>query len=436
MADPKKYLLITYYWPPAGGGGVQRWLKMTKYLPNHGWTPVVYTPENGELPVRDDSLLAEVPESLEVVKTPIWEPYSWYKKFTGRKASEKIYSGFINEGKQASFTQKLSVFIRGNFFIPDARRFWINPSIRFLKQYLQEHPVDAIISTGPPHSMHLIALALQQHFGIPWIADFRDPWTQIDFYEQLRLTRWADRRHHALEKKVLQTADRVVTVGWRIAEQLGRIRGKQDVAVILNGYDLVDFADLPPYTPSGKFRIAHIGSMNADRNPEVLWEVLSELSEQHEAFRNALEIFLAGQVDHAVLRSLEQRGLTAQVTRIPFIPHQEVPTALRHSDLLLLVINNTPSAKGILTGKLFEYFGAQRPVLAIGPKDSDIGRLLQQTPAGQLFDYRENHALKTHLTSTFRLWQQGALTVPAQETRQYSRQALSGDFAALLDELV
>ena len=134
-----------------------RWAKMTKYISQYGWAPVVYTPADGETGVHDDSLLNEIPASTTVVKTPIWEPYNLYKAFLGRKKKDKLYSGFINEKKKASVAQKISVFIRGNFFIPDARMFWIKPSVKFLKKYLAENPVDAIISTGPPHSMHLIA---------------------------------------------------------------------------------------------------------------------------------------------------------------------------------------------------------------------------------------------------------------------------------------
>ncbi|MBK9488199.1 MAG: hypothetical protein IPO07_04910 [Haliscomenobacter sp.] len=197
----KKFLLITYYWPPAGGGGVMRWVKMTKYIRQYGWEPVVYTPENGETAAFDESLAKEVAPALQVVKTPIWEPYQLYKQFLGRKKEEKIYSGFINEGKKESLAQKVSVFIRGNFFIPDARMFWIKPSIKYLTKYLKEHPVDAIVSTGPPHSMHLIAEGVHKATGIPWVADFRDPWTNIDFYKDLRLTSWADARHKALEQR-------------------------------------------------------------------------------------------------------------------------------------------------------------------------------------------------------------------------------------------
>ncbi|MDQ3016734.1 MAG: glycosyltransferase, partial [Bacteroidota bacterium] len=273
----KKFLLITYYWPPAGGAGVMRWAKMSKYIAQAGWQPVIYTPSNGEVPVVDPSLVNEIPDDIEVVQTPIWEPYHLYKAFLGRNKKERLYSGFINEKKKASVAQKLSVFIRGNFFIPDARMFWIKPSIRFLKTYLKEHQVDAIVSTGPPHSMHLIAEKIHAMTGIPWIADFRDPWTNIDFYQDLQLTSFADATHKRLERKVLMNATKVVTVTWRSRDEFKELCGRDDIVVIPNGFDDADFHIDPNNKLDDEFSIVHIGSMNKDRNPIGLWAALKEL---------------------------------------------------------------------------------------------------------------------------------------------------------------
>ena len=218
----KRVLIITYYWPPSGGSGVQRWLKMSKYLPENGWQPVIYTPEEGEFPIIDTSLEKDVSPEAEVIRRPIVEPYTLYKRFLGVKETETVKAGFIKEnGEKAGWKEKLSLWIRGNCFIPDARCWWVKPSVRYLKSYLKEHPVDAIISTGPPHSMHLIAMKLKEALGIPWIADFRDPWTEIDYYNDLHLTRWADRKHHRLEREVLTKTDKVITVAPDGARRLG-----------------------------------------------------------------------------------------------------------------------------------------------------------------------------------------------------------------------
>src|SRR4030095_1074602 len=168
----KKVLIITYYWPPGGGSGVQRWLKFVKYLPQTGWQPVVYTPENGEMPVNDSSLTDDIPTGTEVLKTKIWEPYNLYKTFIGADKNVKVSTGFLTEEKKPGMAERLSVWLRGNMFIPDARRFWIGPSIKYLSSYLEKSHVDVIVSTGPPHSMHLIAMKLSEKFNIPWVADF------------------------------------------------------------------------------------------------------------------------------------------------------------------------------------------------------------------------------------------------------------------------
>jgi len=201
----KRVLIITYYWPPSGGAGVQRWLKFSKYLPENGWIPVVYTPENPEYPAIDENLVSEIHPDVEVLKSSIWEPYALYKKFTSRKKDAKLGSGFTSEKDKISKAEKVSRWVRGNWFIPDARKFWIKPSVRFLDTYLKENSIDAIISTGPPHSMHLIALGIKRKYPkIKWIADFRDPWTNIDFVEELRLSKRSMKKHENQELAVLK----------------------------------------------------------------------------------------------------------------------------------------------------------------------------------------------------------------------------------------
>ena len=216
----RKVLIITYYWPPSGGAGVQRWLKFVKYLPNLGWEPVVYTVENGEYPVMDKSLNEDVSAALKVIKTPIWEPYNIYKKISGRNKNDTINSGFLAESKKSKFSENLGKWVRGNFFIPDARKYWIKPSIKYLSNFLNDNPADLIISSGPPHSTHLIAMDLKNKFQIPWVSDFRDPWTNIDFYKELKLTNWADAKHKRLEKHVLTNSDLVLTVGNQLKQEL------------------------------------------------------------------------------------------------------------------------------------------------------------------------------------------------------------------------
>lgn len=429
----KKVLIISYYWPPAGGGGVQRWLKMTKYLPETGWQPVIYTPSNGEAPVIDESLLEEIHEDVVEVKTPIWEPYNLYKFFTGKKKDQRVYSGFINDGKE-TWKQKLSVFVRGNLFIPDARKFWIKPSIRFLRKYLKENPVDAIISTGPPHSMHMIALGVSKYFDVPWIADFRDPWTNIDFYNQLRLTAMGDRSHRRMEAAVLKNATRVVTVTPSWAKDFVKLSGREDITVITNGYDPADFEDRQTQ-PDGKFSICHIGSMNKDRDPHLLWQALQERIKDP-AFRDKLVIRLIGQVDHSILGSIDAAGLTPFLEHIPFVPHSEVIGHLCSSFVLLLPVNDTPNSLGVVPGKLFEYIGSGRPVLGIGPLEGDSAAILKDSGSGQMVAYDDLGSMNAQLDTLWEKFGSNDRSALKGDIEKYSRRTLAHDYARVLEDLV
>lgn len=428
----KKVLVITYYWPPSGGAGVQRWLKFAKYLREFGWDPIIYTPENPEVPAEDNSLISDVPDDLTILKTRIWEPYSSYKKFVGRKSSDKIKSGFLSEKKGPSITEKVSVWIRGNLFIPDARKFWIKPSVQFLKNYLIQHPVDAIVSTGPPHSMHLIAMQLAQHLKLPWLADFRDPWTNIDFYQELKLSKTSDRKHHQLEEKVLRMADRVVVATPGMKRDFESILSRS-YDVITNGFD----------EPMSKqvehmdelFSIAHIGSMVPARNPEILWQALKELKKENKSFAEKLEIKLIGQIDYSVRESIEVFGLVDHLKTIDYLPHDKVILTQQQSQLLLLLINDSPNANLVLTGKVFEYINANRPIVCIGPTHGDAAALISETNTGITLDYSDLKGLKMAILSFFIRYQEGDLKPKSRDIEKYSRKNLTGDLASILNAL-
>ncbi len=429
----KKLLVITYYWPPSGGAGVQRWLKFVRYLREFGWEPVVYCPENPEYPETDPSLGRDVPAGIEVLKHPIWEPYLLYKKLQGRKKEERISAAFLSEKKRNRFIEAISVWIRGNLFIPDARRFWIAPSVKFLLRYLETHPVDAIASTGPPHSTHLIAAGVAQKSGIPWLADFRDPWTNIDFYRDLRLTARADRRHRELEERVLRQADAVTVISRSMAEDFRRIVAR-DYTVITNGYDEADLSGPEPERDT-KFSIAHIGTMVSTRNPETLWEALKQLLKELPELADDLEIKLVGRVDHTVTASLESYGLAGFVNRTEYLPHDRVTDCQRRSQVLLLLINNTPNAAMILTGKFFEYLAARRPVLCLGPVDGDAAQILKETGAGLISGFGDVALMKAHVSEFYRQYRDGTLGISSHGTEKYSRKELTRSLARVLDRI-
>lgn len=431
----KRVLIITYYWPPSGGSGVQRWLKMSKYLPGNGWQPVIYTAEDAEYPVEDPSLAQDVAPEAEVIRRPIVEPYTFYKKFLGMKKGEKVKAGFINEGaKKSGWKESLSVWLRGNLFIPDARCWWVKPSVKFLTGYLKDHPVDAMVSTGPPHSMHLIARALHIKFNIPWVADFRDPWTDIDYYKDLKLTRCADKKHHRLERQVLTEATRVVTVGWDCAKGLEN-HGTKDVAVITNGYDFSEIFN-EKYQKTSTFTMSHIGIIGANRNPETFWETLSEICVETDE-NKSLKIRLIGQTDNSVMESIKRNKIENYVEIIPYIPHNQVIEEQRKSDVLLLFVNNTPNAKGILTGKLFEYMASGRPILCIGPEDGDSARILNETKTGITVDFDDKEKMKSVILDLIAKHKENQLiTNGVKAVEKYSRRNLTKEFVTILNEIV
>ena len=432
----KRVLIITYYWPPSGGSGVQRWLKMSKYLPEFGWQPVIYTTENAEYPIIDSSLEKDIAPNIEVIRRPIVEPYTLYKRFLGIKKEETVKMGFIHEKeKKKGWKENLSLWIRGNLFIPDARCWWVKPSVRYLKNYLQDHPVDAIISTGPPHSMHLIAMKLKKDLGIPWIADFRDPWTEIDYYNDLHLTRRADRKHHRLELEVLTQADKVVTVAPDGARRLGRI-GNRNVRTIYNGFDRDDDAQTP-VSLSDTFTITYLGVLSKAQNPNNLWQAMAELIKEDSGFDKNLKINMIGQIDSTVVSSIDEYGLTQHVNYSPCIPHDQVSAAHRSSTLLLLLLmpDSEPRAKGLVTGKLFEYMASGRPILCIGPENGDAARILKETQAGVTVRFEDRERMKETIKGLYqKYWEEGLPSNENKKMEKYSRKALAGEYGRLLDK--
>ena len=427
----KKVLIITYYWIPSGGAGVQRWVKFAKYLRQYGWEPIIYTPENPEYPSIDHSFEKDIPADITVLKTPIWEPYNVYRNLTGKK-NQAINAGFISENKKQGWKDKLSIWIRGNFLIPDPRRFWIKPSVGFLSDYLKENPVDAIITTGPPHSMHLIGMGLKKNFpSLPWVADFRDPWTNIDFYKDLNLTWFADKIHHKLEREVLQKADTVLVVSRGMEEEFAPMKPKK-LQVITNGYDESD-VQVGTLALDGRFSISHIGTLNAARNPRIVWKVLSEICAENVDFKKDLQIQLVGKVDFSVLEDIQSYGLQEQLLKIDYLSHSEAIAKQNSSQVLMLLINQSGNAKGILTGKFFEYLAAKRPILAVGPTDGDAAVVLNETGAGVMVDFADEQAAKPAILNYYNQYKKGTLSVQSESVERFSRRSLTGELTGLLD---
>lgn len=417
---PKKLLIITYYWPPAGGPGVQRWLKFVKYLPDFGVQPIVYIPQNPTYPIIDKELENEVSKEAIILKQPIFEPYQLASFFSKNK-TKKISSGIIPNQKKQSFLEKFFLWVRGNLFIPDARVFWVKPSVKFLKKYIAAQDIDTIVTSGPPHSLHLIGMQLKEDLNVKWFADFRDPWTTIGYHKQLKLSDYASKKHKNLEKKVLNNADEIIVTSKTTKAEFELLTNKP-IAVITNGYDVEKVAKEPLDT---KFSLAHIGSFLSERNPTILWESLSELTSEIPDFGNDLEIKLIGAVSQEVVSTIADYKLEAYVNNLGYVSHAEAVAHQRKSQVLLLIEIDSDITKSIIPGKLFEYMVSERPIVAIGPKDSDFAEIINATNTGSFFQYNEKEALKQQVRLHYNLYKDNNLKVFAVGLQQYSRKYLT-----------
>ena len=425
--EQKKLLIITYYWPPAGGPGVQRWLKFVKYLPDFNVQPIVYIPENPTYPIVDEGLMSEVSEKAIILKNKIFEPYQ-LAGFLSKKETKKISSGIIPAAKKQSFVEKMMLWVRGNLFIPDARKFWVNPSVQYLKKYIQENNIDTIVTSGPPHSLHLIGLKLKLELGVKWFADFRDPWTTIGYHKALKLSSYADKKHKALEHQVLNTADTIIVTSKTTKTEFQAITNKP-IEVITNGYDV---ENVPKQTLDEKFTLAHIGSFLSDRNPKILWESLQELISENELFKVHFQLKLIGKVSQEILDSISEFKLDAYLNNLGYVSHSEAVKHQKASQVLLLIEIDSEETKSIIPGKLFEYMVSERPIVAIGPKDSDFAEIITSTNTGTFFTYNEKERLKKTILSNFELYLEKKLQVYPVGLQLYSRKNLTEKLAKLI----
>ena len=422
----KRALIITYYWPPAGGPGVQRWLKFVTYFKDFGIEPVVFIPDNPHYPLQDKSIVSEIPEGIEIIRFPIKEPYGFAKIFSKKKTNQ-VSSGIITNKNQSAL-EKLLLWIRGNFFIPDARIGWVKPAVGFLKEYLAKNDMDIVISSGPPHSLHLIGMALKEKLGIKWVADFRDPWTTIHYHQSLRLNKRAQKKHLKLESKVLINSDLVVVTSARTKKEFQKITSVP-IEVISNGYDILE--KIEPNLDA-QFSIVHIGSLLTNRNPELLWEILSELKDENKVFSKNLLIKLVGVVSEDVLKSLAVFGLTENYKILGYVSHQEAIQIQHDAQVLLLVEMDSPETKSIIPGKLFEYVAANRPILAIGPEGSDVEGIIKETNTGVYFKYTDKEKLKQQLQLYYEAYLKANLNVNSKNIEKYSRSALTKSLSTIL----
>ena len=423
----KKALIITYYWPPAGGPGVQRWLKFVKYLPEFNIDPVVFIPKNPNYPIIDESLALEVSEDVTIINHPINEPYKW-AGFFSNKSSKTISKGIISEEQEQSFIEKVMLYVRGNFFIPDARVGWVKPSVSFLLDYIKKEGIETIITTGPPHSVHLIGLQLKQKLKVKWLADFRDPWTTIGYHKQLKLTSASKAKHKSFEKQVLNSSNQIIVTSFVTKQEFQNMTNKP-IEVITNGYDddaAVDFI------MDTKFTLSHIGSLLSKRNPEILWRVLNELISENDDFSKDFQLNFIGSISKKVLESIKNFNLSNYINEVGYLSHKEAIINQKKSQLLLLIEIDSEDTKCIIPGKLFEYMVSNRPIVAIGPKDSDVEKIIKETNTGHYFNYSDYESLKRIILEHYKAFQNKTLQSHPIGLQKYHRKALTKSLANLL----
>jgi glycosyltransferase involved in cell wall biosynthesis len=426
----KKLLIITYYWPPTGGSGVQRWVKFAKYLGRFGWEPVIYTPSNPEQLATDESLLTDIPVGTTIVKRRIVEPYAMYRKLFGGSSAKGVGVNPLNSQKK-SFKQKLAIFLRGNLFVPDPRVSWVKPSVKFLMKYLQEHPVDAIVTTGPPQSMHLIGMHLREKTGIRWIVDFRDPWTEIHYFKHMGLLPWVAAKHRRMEQRVLETADAIIAVSAPVRDDF-QARTPKPVVLITNGFDPVDFATPAPTLEPDCFSIVHTGLFASDGNPLMLWDVLARKCASDSTFKSQLRIRLAGKTDPEIFEALSVRGLSGNLENLGYQPHWKTVQLQRSANILILPLRQEPEYAKALPGKIFEYMASRRPVLGIGQEKGAAAAMLKECGAGVMYDWDRLEPLSNYVESAWERHLAGTDGPTDGDIDEYSRISLTKKLVEIL----
>lgn len=393
----KKVIIFTYYFPPAGGVAVQRFLKFSKFLPEFGWEPIIVTVNNGSYPYYDESLLREISPSLRVYRTKTFEPFELYNLLRGKKGKAMPVVS-VGSHQERSVFQRVSEYVRANFFVPDARVGWVGYAVKQAEEILKSEKVDAIITTGPPHSTHLIGLQLKQRYGVKWLADFRDPWTGIFYNNLLPRTEATKRKDKTLETKVLQTADYVTVISPGMKQEFEDRAQKIDV--LFNGYDEDDFNALENATEGNTvFTIRYIGNLMASQNVDGLWKALQEL-------QMPFKVEFIGRVDEAVKLSIEQNGLAQKVTYIDFVDHKKATGLMQQADLLLFIIPNVKDADLILTGKLFEYLASGTEMLSIGPVNGNAAEILKQTGRKPMLAFSNGEDIKKQIEAALNYFNQ------------------------------
>ena len=425
----KKVLIITYYWPPFSSPGVQRWLKFVKYFDQFNIKPYVYTPDIANIHQVDESLTSDIPESAVIIKRHIFLFYSLLKLFSSNYYN-KYNRGLIPSKKNLTLIDKILLYVRGNFFIPDPKIFWANRSLNFIKEYMALNDIDTIITTGPPHSMHLLGQKIKNSTNVKWIADFRDPWTNIWYHKKFYFSKSTLAKHKLLEIGVLNDADHVVVTSNTLNEEYSNLT-KTSISTITNGFDSSNDNEVVLDT---KFTISHIGSILPDRNPEMLWRVLSKVLKEVKGLKDSFSLNLIGNVSDEVRHSVKEFSLENYVKYIGHIPYSDTNKYLKKSQILLLIQTNRDESNSIIPAKLFEYLNSNRPIVSIS-NNKDVKSIIEETEVGYNFNYNEEVELFNCLSSSYAKFIDNTLKISPNNINKYSRFELTRSISDIISKL-
>ncbi|RZP00794.1 MAG: glycosyl transferase family 1 [Flavobacteriales bacterium] len=424
-----KVLIITYYWPPYSGPGVQRWLKFVKYFSQFNIMPSVYTPQISDINQLDKSLTIDIPANVDIIKKPIFLFDKIFKLFLPKHYAN-YNKGFIPSKEKLSIIDKILLFVRGNFFIPDPKLFWAKNSVNFLKNYIISNKIDTIITTGPPHSMHLLGKRLKSLTKVKWLADFRDPWTNIWYNKKFFFTKSTLNKHKKLEKNILNEADHIIVTSNRLNIEYSKLTNKP-ISTITNGFDHFNYDD---FNLDTKFSISHIGTMLSDRNPYILWKVLSRLINEVNDLKHHLQLNLVGNVSVEVKQSIKKHSLEPYVQYIGHISYDQTSKYLKNSQILLLIQTNKVESNYIIPAKLFEYLNSSRPIISISNND-DVESIINDTNVGFNFKYDQEIELYNCILNYFEKFKADGISILPNNTNKYNRIELTRSISNIIKNL-
>ena len=432
----KSILILTYYWPPAGGPGVQRWLKFVKYLEEFGWKAYILTVKDGTYSALDEELEKEVPENILVHKTRSRDPFRFYNMLKGKKDGS-VSVALININKKKSFVDRMAMYIRSNFFIPDARKGWVPYAYKEALRIIAGDNIDLIVTTGPPHSTHLTGLKIKKKTGIKWLADLRDPWTTVYYNDMLPRTESTRRKDKKLEDEVLALADAVSVVSPGMQKEFSD--RNDNVQVVMNGFDMSDMEAVDTNIKNdAKFRLTYTGNFKPNQHIPEIWDGICELINEDEGFGKDFRLQFVGNVDASAPDYFINKGHEKNLELLSYVPHAEATRLMTDSVLLLFVVPQSRNNKLIITGKLFEYLASGTPVLSVGPVDGDAAVILADTSREKILDYKDKQAFKQKLMQLYLSWKSNGRKLDKLDTGmldKYSRRSSARKISEIMNKI-